>query len=232
VTRPSGCQPALRVPATNADLLTGNDVAASLPCTVGPIRGRGTHGVTLLFVTGAVDPHNPETGAQRPALGAAHTFLQSAVRDGDLLRAWPHVDPILRTCWAQHWLHANQIQLRTDGYDRDEVVQQFAAEAPEHPLWTHFRRITVRSLRASVHHSIGDSPENWEIGAATRVLAADTELLYVHDTATLPDGVWQPDTYSRVVPMVMRFGDNQWRVLNVGAETIPEPGWPPRLWTD
>jgi len=27
----------------------------------------------------------------------------------------------------------------------------------------------------------------------------------------------------------MRLGDDEWRVLNFGSETVPRPGWPPTL---
>jgi len=71
-------------------------------------------------------------------------------------------------------------------------------------------------------------PSTWGIGAAPRVLAPDVELLYVH--CQIPDGgYWPVGASAQVVPLVMHLGERGWRVLNLGSERIPEPGWPPTL---
>ncbi len=141
---------------------------------------------------------------------------------------WPLADPLLCLCWAQHWIHANEQAIASTG--RDELARELAEDAPDHPLWEHFERVSKRNLALRTHQGIGADPANWGIGATPRVLGADTELLYVHDVTSLPGGVFQPGTYSVAVPIVMHFADQQWRVLNVGAEIVPKPGWPPRLW--
>src|SRR5699024_10013871 len=49
-----------------------------------------------------------------------------------------------------------------------------------------FERVHVRTLRAHV-----PSPSSWGIGASTRMVGPSLELLYVHDTSTLDDGLWE-----------------------------------------
>jgi NAD(P)-dependent dehydrogenase (short-subunit alcohol dehydrogenase family) len=62
-----------------------------------------------------------------------------------------------------------------------------------------------------------------------RVLAPDVELLYVH--RQIPTGgYWPAEATAEVVPLVMRFAEEGWRVLNFGYERIPIPEWPPTLW--
>lgn len=77
--------------------------------------------------------------------------------------------------------------------------------------------------------NLNDDYDSLGIGTNPRLLEPDAEVLYVHDITSLPGGVWQPGATTYVVPLVMRLLGDQWRVLNVGAEVIPEPGWPPRL---
>ncbi len=72
-------------------------------------------------------------------------------------------------------------------------------------------------------------PDTWGIGANARLHAVDIELLYLQDKTGLEGDVWQPGQERFVLPVVMRLGDDEWRVLNFGSETIPRPGWPPTL---
>ena len=66
-------------------------------------------------------------------------------------------------------------------------------------------------------------PRSWGIGVAPRVVAPDVELLYVHRELPV-GGVWAPEATAQVVPLIMVLTSNRWRVLNLGSETIPEPG--------
>jgi len=179
------------------------------------------------FDPAALDPEEVQSiAAQLPVMNAAWAFLRP-VADGDLDAAWPHVDPLLRRCWSQYWLHANRHQLRADGYDREQVLAEFERETPEHDLWHHFVRVQLWSLHESLS---GLDPAHWGIGTAARPHAPDVELLYLHDTSDLPGGVWQPDTARHVYPLLMHYADDRWRLINFGtADVLPEPGWPPRL---
>ena len=135
----------------------------------------------------------------------AWSFLESAVKDGDLRAAWAVVDPVLRLCLAQQWLLDNAVDLDAHGFNREEVAEAFVEDEPNHELWPHFERVHVRSLRQVV-----PSPDVWGMGANTRLIAPDVELLYVHDACDMTDGTWQPDEAREVYPLLMRLG---WHAL-------------------
>ncbi len=164
-----------------------------------------------------------EVSAQVPVISAAWRFLKPFYEDGNLAAAWPSVDPVLRLCWAQWWLHANATQVAADGH-LDQVAQTFVAETDAHPLWPHFSRVVLRDFRAAFPLD----PSTWGIGAAPRVLAPDTELLYVHRHQPA-GGLWPPGATSEVVPLVMHLAEGRWCVVNLGYERVPVPGWPPAL---
>ena len=161
---------------------------------------------------------------QIPVISAAQSFLASFYAAGDLVATWPSVDPLLRLCWAQWWLEANASSLTADGYDVEEVAQAFVAQADAHPLWEHFARVLLRDFRAALPLN----PDTCAIGVSPRIVALDTEVLYAHREQP-EGGLWQPGATSEVVPLVMRLNGEHWRVLNLGSERIPSPGWPPTL---
>ena len=149
-------------------------------------------------------------------VSAAWAFLTPVCVDGDLRSVWPNVDPALRSDLARRWVHDNHRAIEADRLDTDAVVSALAEENPEHPLWVHFERVHVRTLRAHV-----PSPSSWGIGASTRMVGPSLELLYVHDTSTLDDGIWEPNTPRNVFPILMHFAEGQWLVRNLGFEEDP-----------
>ena len=159
-------------------------------------------------------------------MSAAWRFLDPAIRDGELVKAWRAADPDFRLALAQQWLIDNAEDVDADGVDRDEAASGLSADQPTHWLWDDFERVHLRSWQRLV-----PDPDVWGIGTGTRLLAPDIEVLYVHDSSDLDaDGVLPPGDVRRVVPLVMRRGgDDEWRVLNLGSEVQAEPGWPPRL---
>lgn len=162
---------------------------------------------------------------QAEVVTTAYQFLNRFYEEGDLTAAWEYVDPLLRRCWAQWWLDANRSAVTASGFDLEEVADNFVAEADNHPLWTHFQRVLLRDFRNA---SPLDVPKSG-IGMAPRLIAPDVELLYVHQE--MPEGgQWEPGTESLALPMVMHLDGGRWKVMNVGYERIPEPGWPPTLW--
>lgn len=174
---------------------------------------------------GVTEEQSFATAAQLPVISAAWRFLVPFYEEKDLGAAWRHTDPTLRLCWAQWWVGANRSELLADGRDLEEVVRELASTEGRHDLWPHFERVILRDFQAACPLD----PGSWGIGASPRVVAPDIELLYVH--ATVPDnGVWAPGAVAEVVPLLMRLSEEVWRVLNLGYETIPEPGWPPKLW--
>lgn len=155
---------------------------------------------------------------------AAWRFITPVLQDGDLMTPWPMVDPLLRLSLAQRWLLDNARDVAAAAYDREEVVGQLAQEAPDSPLWTHFERVHVRSMR-----DVLPPFEHCGIGATTRLIAPGVEALLVHDMRMLPESVWQPGSVSYVYPLVMRWDGSTWLLLNFGADVTPQPGWPPTL---
>lgn len=168
---------------------------------------------------------NEEHGAQAVVVDAAWRFLRPFYGAGDLFQAWPSVDPVLRLCWAQWWLTANQQALEAEGFVLAEVAQALSGDQPDHQLWTHFQRVLVRDIQAASPIDLDEAG----IGSTPRVMGIDVELLYLHGRVP-PDGVWPAGASAEVVPVVMHFSEGRWRVLNLGYESIPEPGWPPQLW--
>jgi hypothetical protein len=165
-----------------------------------------------------------EAAAQIPVISAAWSFLVPFYEDKNLRAAWPNADADLRLCWAQWWADANTAALEANGYDLDEVARTLVSGQDRHGLWPSFERVLLRDF----HATFPLDPRGWGIGAAPRVVAPDVELLYVH--AELPaGGVWAPGASAEVVPVLMRLTERRWRVLNLGYETIPQPGWPPKL---
>ena len=160
------------------------------------------------------------TAAQIPVISAGWRFLEPFYELRSLGQAWPHVDPVLRLCWGQWWVHANRAALTADGYELDEVADALTDKNARNELWPDFDQVIIRDFSAAFPLD----PSTWGIGTAPRVLAADVELLYVH--RDIPEGgFWPASASAEVVPLVLRLGEGGWRVLNLGSERLPEPGW-------
>lgn len=173
-----------------------------------------------------VDPEEfAAIAAQLPVVSAAWNFINCVYMDQRIDAAWPFIDPTLRLCWVQSWIDANGQAISEDGYDRETVAAALKVTRPRHPLWRNFQRVWLRDLRGLIDFD----PETYGIGSNARVLAVDTELLYLQDKSGLIDSRWEAGTERTVFPIVMRYASGQWRVLNFGSDTVPEPGWPPHL---
>lgn len=153
---------------------------------------------------------------------AADVFLDSVCEEGNLRAVWPKVDPVLRLALAQRWILDNAAQFDADGYDRDASAAALAEEDPQHPLWKHFERVHVRSIKSVI-------PAVRGIGYSTRLIGPDVELLQVHDQEGREGSAWQPGEERFVYPIAMRFDGEEWRVASLGTETLPVAGWPPAL---
>ena len=170
------------------------------------------------------DEEDNEAIAQSEVVSTAAKFLH-AFYNGELVRAWDVVHPQLRLCWVQWWATANKDALRRSGYELVATAEEIARSTPtEHPLWTDFERVLLRDFRNAYPLSLATSG----IGAATRVIALDTELLYIHAEIP-PGGVWEENAASFVYPMVMQLHGSRWTVLNWASDVIPTPGYPPTL---
>lgn len=155
-------------------------------------------------------------------VAAVEKFVASVCDQHDLTSTWPGVDPNLRLCMAQQWILANARSFEAQGYGRDEVAAILADERPDHPLWQHFERVQVRSISG-----IMPDPMVRKVGAATRLLAPDVELLFVHDHTGRDGNYCLPGVQCPMLPMAMRWDGQSWLAASFGTESLPIPGWPP-----
>jgi predicted nucleic acid-binding protein len=149
-------------------------------------------------------------------VSAAWDFLHTACRDGDLASVWPNVDPDYRIKLTTRWVNDNAAAMTADRWDHDTVAAALAEPNSSHPLWPDFERVHVRGFRNGL-----PDPDNWGIGAATRLLGPGLEALFLHDTSTLADGIWQPNQPSFIIPLVMHHRDGQWMLHAFGAGDAP-----------
>lgn len=124
--------------------------------------------------------------AQAALVGEAWAFLRSFYQ-GDLITAWGTMHPVMRLCWAQWWSDANRRALNSNDHEVEEAAEELAQSvAGDHPLWENFSRVVLRDFQATYPLEIGTAA----IGSTPRLIALDTEILYVHpDSPT--GGLWQ-----------------------------------------
>lgn len=165
-----------------------------------------------------------DIAAQTAVVSAAWKFLRSFY-DGDFSTAWTVMHPVFRLCLVQWWAHANRDSLEATGYSVEKTAEELAQSSPgEHELWGSFARVILRDMR----NAYPLDPAVAGIGSTPRVLALDTELLYVHPEPPA-NGLWLPGEFSMAYGLVMRLTEGQWAVLNWGSEAVPTPGYPPAL---
>jgi len=168
--------------------------------------------------------------ADRVLLRAAESIVTLLWHDRDLVAAWPSVDRLLRTVWAQQWLYPLRDVARRDGFAPDDVVSAFIAADPSgHPLWGHFEEQQMRALLA-----MGDV-ERWGAMSRSRLVAVDVEaVLFLPPTIVGRPGPvvgtsWvNKGKYFGVAIMMRRGADGVWRMVNFTSDSsVPSPGWPP-----
>lgn len=171
---------------------------------------------------GDLTPQQLEDAMHAAVCTAGFAFTDAVWGEGSLTAAWRLVDPLLRRCWAQAWLQDQRDTARANGFDPGEVVEAFAAERPDHPLWCVFEQLQLEAL-----HEWRQDVHEWGVTAEHKLIGLDIELLYMlprpEHGDVVPEG-------SPNVPLLMRYdAEAGWRVLNCVSEEIPVPGWPPRL---
>lgn len=175
--------------------------------------------MTDSFHPGLSDPEDWEEAAvQAPVALAVLSFLRVAVQEKDFLATCEALDPQLRQSWAAAWVEANSSALAREGYDLGEVRSALADGQAGHELWSHFSRVTLREIASLVP----SKPDWWGIGSTARVVGMDLEVLYLHNTEGRTDVAWQPGETRPVVPILMRYTDESWKVLNFCSESIPD----------
>lgn len=167
-------------------------------------------------------PQQLEDAMHSAVCNAGFAFTQAVWGDRSITGAWPHVDPLLRRCWAQAWLKDQRDHTRALRFDPDEVVEAFTDEQPDHPLWPVFEELQLELLhgwRRGVHE--------WGVTAEHKLIGLDLELLYMLPRPESGDVVAEGSPF---LPLLMRYDKAAgWRVLNFLSEQVPEPGWPPSL---
>lgn len=163
--------------------------------------------------------------AQAPVMRAAWAFAGAYWVDHDMRATWRATHPTLRRCWAQAWLMPLLDQARAEGFEPDEVVEAFAADEVDHPLWRPFARTTAKGAAGE-----NVSRETWGVKVNPDFVAPEVMLVRL---LPIPDsGVIQPDELYASVPLLMQYDEGPgWRTLNFVSEQIPEPSWPPNLGT-
>lgn len=153
----------------------------------------------------------------------ARSFLDAVYRDKDYASAWRFLDPVLKICIVQNWLWPILDQVRSEGYDSSQVVDDLTGESyASHPLWEHLAEKQMEGLQSEV------DPHLFGTGITTTVLGPHIEVVYFYPPELgdfLPGGGTYPSW-----PLMMRKTDDVWLVLNYSsASQIPLPGWPPKV---
>jgi hypothetical protein len=99
--------------------------------------------------------------SHREVIAPAREVTYRIWADHDLRSAWRLLDPTLRTCIAQNWLHGNRQPVERADWIVEEVLGALIEDEPDHPLWSNFERVTLHQL--SGWHDLS----TWGIGLAT-----------------------------------------------------------------
>jgi len=144
---------------------------------------------------------------------------------------WRQMAPDYRLSLVQLWLAHNPEALNDPSaasLDRDELAGCLAAEEPEHVLFRHVARVSLRELR----NSFGDVDIS-EIAPGTRprLVGPDLELVrlfYLPDLERDDAGnyVFAAGATARALSVLVNRTAAGWAVAGVG-EGLLRPGWPP-----
>jgi len=165
-----------------------------------------------------IDPASDDDG---PAVNA-FWWLQAVLEQWDFATAWEYTDPVYRLARAQAWWYQYHDDLGIDALTAPALAEAWAAgrttegDLPDLQsglLWDLYCGVEVRLFRQAwpgwLKVTGGDHYEQ------TRVIGPGLESVgFITET-------------DRVCPVLMHRTDGEWRVLHVGAESAPEPGWPP-----
>lgn len=181
----------------------------------------------MVFDPNSLSPEEREQlSAQVQMASAAWNFLNPFYA-GDLEAAWDFIHPTYRLCLAQWWAEANRNALNAGGYDAETTAEDLSRSGSKgNPLWADFARVILRDFWKAYPLDVASAG----IGGTPRLVALDTELLYVHPE--VPEGfIWKPGEERTAYAILMRLLDGQWKVLNWASEKIPVPGMPPELFS-
>lgn len=170
---------------------------------------------------------------EHPLNGPSRTVLRwaKALDAGDDY-AWRALDRDLRLWLIQTWITVNPGVMSDPsvaGQGRDEFADLLARKRPEHPLFVHARRVSLRTLANALDGFLGDELTT---GSRTRVVAPDIEAVRLFKASAMPkvNGVraFMPGAYVPVNVVFARMARGRWRIAGVGPQ-LPVPGWPPSV---
>ena len=144
---------------------------------------------------------------------------------------WQQMTPDYRLSLVQWWLTHNPEALNDPSaasLDRDELAQCLAVEKPEHVLFRHVARVSLRELRNSFG---GVDISEIAPGTRPRPVGADLELVrlfYLPDLERDDAGnyVFAAGASARVLSILVNRAAAGWAVAGVG-EGLLRTGWPP-----
>ncbi|MFE0203931.1 hypothetical protein [Streptomyces sp. NPDC058985] len=159
-------------------------------------------------------------------------WIQAVGRD-DVEPVWPRMTPDFRLAMAQAWLSRNPTALKdpqASGLDRDSLVRALAVDSPEHPLFRHLSRVSLREIRNSYDNL---STDQLGIASRPRPVGPDMELMRLFHLPDLDvDGSGNyslaPGASARTANVILRRDGQAWAVAGVG-DYLLHPGWPPVL---
>ena len=200
-------------------------------------------------------PDDPEGTLSRVGTpqAAALAWVDAVMDAGDLARAWPLTDPLLRLVLVQEWLWDRRGEfaglgddrgevagLGDDrdevaglggdrgefaglGDDRDETAAALAACPPDHPLWERFAADRVAGWRRVWR---GFGTDAWVVRGEAEVVDIDLELVTFVEwaAAAAPPGE-APGPFAR--RFLLRHTAGGWLVAGLTATQRFRPGWPP-----
>jgi hypothetical protein len=167
------------------------------------------------------------SGPQRFAL----RWIQSAGRN-QVEGVWPFMTSDLRLAMVQDWLLNNPEAFRhpsAASMGRDDLAHALTADDPQHELFVHVARVSLRGIRNSYGNlNVDELGTGWR----PRPMGADLELvrlLYLPDLDVDETGsyVFAPGAAARGASVLVRRAGSAWAVAGFGVGLF-HPGWPPR----
>lgn len=168
----------------------------------------------------------PDSGPHRFALNWLH-----AVARQDVDAVWPAMAASFRLGMTQMWITNNPQALQDPsavGLRQDDLALALSAERPEHELFAHLARVSLRDIR----NSFGNiDPAQVGPGARPRPIGPDLEpvrLFYLPDLHQDDAGRYSfmPGATARSASVLVHRNADTWTIAGIGHHLI-RPGWPP-----
>jgi hypothetical protein len=170
----------------------------------------------------AMEPDDWTAARMGEPVALVGTWLESVFDRSDLASAWPLTEMPLRLALAQSWIYLEQDREDVQRYDRDELANLLATEAPTLSLWTEFAGWRLVRWREVLPSWVIDLSRRGFVDT-TQLVSGDLEAVLVADvqTGTLTAG--EPVEVQR---FLVRHVHGRCLLAGIGG-VLPVPGWPP-----